>query len=94
MLSILFFNILSLFTTNPSIGKVVDQSGSSITFAKVTCQGSSNFTDIEGNFQFIPGADTITISALGYQTEKIATDNFSGVVVLKPSVPKSVTFRK
>ena len=78
----------------PLVGKVVDQSGSSITFAKVVCEGKTHLTDLEGNFSFLSTTDTITISALGYQTAKVSTSSFSGVVVLKPSVPKDVTFHK
>ncbi len=95
MIAIIFFNLLSFLTPEtPLVGKVVDQSGSSITFAKVVCEGKTYLTDLEGNFSFLSTTDTITISALGYQTAKVSTSSFSGVVVLKPSVPKAVTFRK
>jgi len=95
MIAIIFFNLLSFLTQEtPLVGKVVDQSGSSITSAKVVCEGKTYLTDLEGNFSLLSTTDTITISALGYQTAKVPTSTFSGVVVLKPSVPKAVTFRK
>ncbi len=95
MIAIIFFNLLSYLTPEtPSIGKVVDQTGSSITYAKLVANGKSSLTDLEGNFTFEGSEDTITVSALGYQTAKVPTSSFSGVVVLKPSVPKDVTFHK
>ncbi len=95
MLSILFLNILGI--TNPLTpleGKVIDQQGSAITYARVSASDEESLTNMEGNFKLETPGDTIVISALGYETVRIPANRFSGVIVLSPSSPKNVTIRK
>jgi hypothetical protein len=95
MLSILFLNILGIVNPPTQLeGKVIDQQGSAITYAMVTTSDESSLTNIEGNFKLDASGDTIVISALGYETVRIPSDRFSGVIVLSPASPKNVTIRK
>lgn len=95
MLSIILFNILEIFCQSyPIEGKVIDQKGSSITYASVTSKQERSLTDLEGNFNLEFPGDTIIISALGYETVTIPVQRFSGVIVLSTILPKNVTIRK
>lgn len=95
MLSIILFNILVILNPyTPLQGKVIDQQGSAVIYARVTGSGGISLTNIEGNFDLKSPGDTIIISALGYETVKIPADRFSGVIVLSPISPKNVTIRK
>ncbi len=95
MLSIILLKILVILNPCTSLqGKVIDQQGSSVIFARVTGSEGTSLTNIEGNFNLAFPGDTITISALGYETLRVPSDRFSGVIVLTPISPKNVTIRK
>ena len=91
MLPILLIGIVTAINSKtPIIGRVLDQEGSPVTFAKVCSGNNYTTTDINGFFLIENSDDSLKIEATSFQILKVCTSDLSKPIILEPKEPEKV----